>query len=298
VGRPRREPTEPGKTAPAHSAQHDHAGSVSPRRHRAHPQEGCLNRQRESLPTRVQGLPPLPGSFRATLDEGLLDLDLTLDDDALGAIDGHVRLLLAWTVAINLTSIREAAAVARLHVVDSLTAVPVLRSRGVDRFLDLGSGGGFPGLTLAPALPAERALLIDSVGKKVAFLDAAIGATGLDSRAAAAAVRAEQLAADPQHRDAWPAVTARAVGSLAELVELAFPLLRPGGCLVAWKRGTIDEELAAATRAIAEVGGGDVDIVEPGVRGLDGHKLVVATKARRTPPGFPRDPAERRRRPW
>ncbi|HEY0443242.1 MAG TPA: 16S rRNA (guanine(527)-N(7))-methyltransferase RsmG [Candidatus Limnocylindrales bacterium] len=298
MGRPRREPIEPGKTAPARSAQHDHAGSVFLRRHPAHPQEGCLIRQRESLPTRVQGLPELPATYRATLDAGLEDLGLTLTDDARAAIDGHVRLLLAWTAAINLTSIRDPAAVARLHVIDSLTAVPVLRSRGIDRLVDLGSGGGFPGLTLAAAVPTERALLIDSVGKKVAFLETAIAATNLGARAAAAAVRAEQLAADPRHRDAWPAVTARAVGSLAELVELAFPLLRPGGCLVAWKRGSIDDELQAARRAMDAVGGGDIDVVEPRVHGLEGHKLVVATKARRTPPGFPRDPAERRRRPW
>lgn len=259
---------------------------------------GCLNRQRESLPTRVRDLPHLPLEYEAALDAGLADLGLTLHADARAAIDGHVRLLLAWTSTINLTAIRAPAEVARRHVVDSLSAVPVLRERHVERLLDLGSGGGFPGLPLAAALPGLGALLVDSVGKKVAFLETAIAATGLGGRVVAAAARAESLAADPRQREVWPAVTARAVGALAELVELAFPLLQPGGCLVAWKRGTIDRELAIAGRAVEALGGGGIDVVDTRARGLEGHCLVVATKARRTGAGYPRDPAERRRRPW
>ena len=106
------------------------------------------------------------------------------------------------------------------------------------RFLDLGSGGGYPGLPLALALPAERALLVDSIAKKAAFLEVAVAAAGVAGRVEIAAARAESLAADRRHRERWPAVTVRAVASLAELVELAFPLLAPGGVLVAWKRGS------------------------------------------------------------
>lgn len=147
-------------------------------------------------------------------------------------------------------------------------------------------------------MPGLSALLVDSVGKKVAFLETAIAATGLGGRVSAAAARAESLAGDPRHRERWPAVTARAVGALAELVELAFPLLRPGGCLVAWKRGAIDRELAIGGRAVDALGGGRIDVQEIRAGGLEGHRLVIATKARRTPAGYPRDPAERRRRPW
>ena len=79
------------------------------------------------------------------------------------AIDGHARLLLAWTSAINLTAIREPAAVAVAHVVDSLTAVALMRERGISRFVDLGSGGGYPGIPLAAVVPAERALLLEPI---------------------------------------------------------------------------------------------------------------------------------------
>ena len=215
----------------------------------------------------------------------------------LAAIDGHVRLLLAWTESINLTAIRDPAGVALLHVVDSLAAVPALRARGVRRLLDLGSGGGFPGLPLAVALDAERTLLVDSVGKKVRFLETVARALGLEDRVAAEAVRAEALAHDPRDREAWPAVTARAVASLAELVEVGLPLVAPGGVLVAWKRAPIEDELDAAGPALDALRAGRVVVLEAGVPGLDDHRLIVIARGGPIPARFPRDPAERRRRP-
>jgi 16S rRNA (guanine527-N7)-methyltransferase len=188
-------------------------------------------------------------------------------------------------------------------VVDSLTGLAVLRDRAIDRFVDLGSGGGFPGIPLAAALPADRALLIDSIGKKVRFLATAIDAIGLGQRVVAEAVRAESLAASRTDRGSWPAVMARAVGSLAELVEQALPLLRPAGILVAWKRG-LGGELAAAGRALAAIDpAGRISVQPvppaPGVADLAGHVLVVVERGHAPiDPVWPRDPAARRRAPW
>ena len=257
-----------------------------------------MDRPREPLPTRVDETSPLPPSYDAALEAGLAALRLTLTPTARAAIDGHARLLLAWTTAINLTAIREPAAVALGHVVDSLSAVAVLRERGVDRFLDLGSGGGYPGLPIAATLPAARVVLLEPVAKKAAFLSVVATATGLDGTVEAAAVRAETLARDGRHRGRWPAVTARAVASLADLVELAFPLLAPAGALVAWKRGDLGDELAAAARAIEALGGGSLDVRRVEVPGLDDHLLVVATTRGAAPSAYPRDPAARKRRPW
>ena len=184
------------------------------------------------------------------------------------------------------------------HVVDSLAAVPDLRRLRIRAFVDLGSGGGFPGLPVAAALPAERALLVESIGKKARFLETAAAAVGLADSIDIAAVRAEDLAADPDHRERWPAVLARAVGSLADLVELAFPLLSTGGSLVAWKGDLSEEELAAGRRAIGGLGGGRVVVVPADTPGQPGHRLVVATKRGRTGDAFPRTPTARRRQPW
>jgi len=253
---------------------------------------------REPLPTRVEATPDLPPAYHAALDAGLAELSLALTPAARAAIDGHARLLLAWTASINLTSIRDPAAVALAHVVDSLSGLAVLRERGIDRFIDLGSGGGYPGLPIAAVLPAARTLLLEPIAKKATFLTTVAAATGLAAAVEAAPVRAEALAADVRHRGRWPAVTARAVASLGVLIELAFPLLVPGGVLIAWKRGALDDELAAAERAMTALGGGRLEVRAVDVTGLDGHRLVVATASGRVPPAYPRDPGARKRRPW
>lgn len=273
----------------------DHAGSGSTfaRRGTGQPVRGG---ERAPLPTQVDGLPDLPPSYRATLDRGLRTLGLGIASKEREAIDGHVRLLIAWNAAINLTAIRDPDAIAREHVLDSLSALPLLRARSIDAFVDLGSGGGFPGIPLALALPARRALLVESVAKKARFLETAAAAVGAGGRIGVAPARAEALAATDTEREAWPAVLARAVASLPELVELAFPLLRRGGVLIAWKRLPLAEELAAARPVLAALGGGPLEVIPCEVAGLADHLLVVASKIRPTPDGFPRAPAERRRR--
>jgi 16S rRNA (guanine527-N7)-methyltransferase len=247
---------------------------------------------------RVDATPPLPAAYEHALEAGLAEIGVDLTSDQRDAIDGHVRLLLAWNPAINLTAIRDPAEVAVAHVIDSLTALPVLRDRQVDRLVDLGSGGGFPGLPLAIALPATDAVLADSIGKKVRFLRTVVDAVGLAGRVETYAGRAESLARDARQRERWPAVTARAVAALPELVELAFPLLEPGGVLVAWKRGEIGSELAGARRAIAALGGGTLESRAVHATSLADHCLVVVSKEDDTPGRFPRDPAQRRRGPW
>ena len=298
---------------------YDDAGSGSPDGpHRHDRQEECLDRPRDPLPTRVDLCPPLPEPYVDALDAGLIALGLTLTSEARAAIDGHVRLLLAWNVAINLTAIRNPAAIAIRHVVDSLAGLAVLRARQVDRFIDLGSGGGFPGIPLAAALPADRALLIDSIGKKVRFLATVVDAVGLADHVAAESARSESLAESRADRARWPAVTARAVAPLAELIELALPLLSPSGILVAWKRGDVDDpaglggELGAARRTLGAIDPDGRIAVEPAfgdrlpatdnstdLDALADHRLVIVERG--TGPiaaTWPRDPATRRRQPW
>ncbi len=173
----------------------------------------------------------------------------------LAALEVHARLLLAWNHHINLTAFRTAEQVALLHVIDSLTAVALVRpdpggaprGRRTPRrpsLLDLGSGGGYPGLPLAVAIPCGRVALVDSVGKKARFLAVAAAAVtaalrGTDAEEpeiVALPERAEDLAEEPDHREAWDFVTARAVGSVAEVAELGLPLLHVGGRLICWKR--------------------------------------------------------------
>jgi 16S rRNA (guanine527-N7)-methyltransferase len=257
---------------------------------------------RVPLPTCVNGLDSLPDAYETVFVAGLAaamhaEQATALTPAQVEAIGDHVRLLMAWNQAINLSGIREPGAIALEHVLDSLTAIPFLRRAGVEEFIDLGSGGGFPGLPLAVALPARRAVLVESVGKKARFLATAVECVGIHDRVHVAATRAETLAADPHHRGQWQAVTARAVADMSELIELALPLLMVGGLLVAWKRRPAEEELERARMALHQVRGRVIRLEPVSVPGLEDHVLAVIEKVGETPPQFPRDPAIRRRHP-
>ena len=272
---------------------------------------------RAALPHSVDSTTPLDAAFDEVLERGLTELALPLDLPARAAIEAHARLLLAWNEHVNLSGLRTAEQVARGHVLDSLLAVQTLRALGRARpsLLDLGSGGGYPGLPLAAALPARRAALVDSIGKKAAFLEVAAAAVGAALRAAPAsatrlpelavlAQRAEDLAEEHDQREKWDIVTARAVGSVAEVAELGLPLVHVGGHVVCWKMAGpssgLAAEIAAAGRVIQAVGGGTARVVTlPAAAkvGLAGHCLVVIRKSRPTPGRYPRSPGERRRRP-
>ncbi|MEO8470326.1 MAG: 16S rRNA (guanine(527)-N(7))-methyltransferase RsmG [Chloroflexota bacterium] len=233
----------------------------------------------------------------ASASDALDEVGVHLDGDMRTALSTHVRLMLAWNEAINLTAIIDPAAIARRHIVDSLAAVPVLRDGPSDRLVDIGSGAGFPGLPLAVVQPWQVALA-DSVGKKAAFLRTAVAVMGLEDRVSVRNARAETL-----ERGMWDIVTARAVGSLSDLVEIGLPLLRPGGRLIIWKRGDLTDEFAAARRASRAMGGSDPrwhPHPEAVTRAADlgGHGVVVVARVGASPTEYPRDPATRKRRPW
>ncbi|HUG48790.1 MAG TPA: RsmG family class I SAM-dependent methyltransferase [Candidatus Limnocylindria bacterium] len=265
---------------------------------------------RPPLPRTVDGLPQLEPAFSQVVDAGLQRLGLELTAGGRSAIDAQARLLLAWSPFVNLTALRDAEQIARGHVLDSLTALPLLRRLAPRRLLDLGSGAGYPGLPLAACLPAADCALVDSVGKKQAFLSVAADAALAALREAgeqppnilALAERAEDLAQEADQREAWDVTTARAVGSLAEVLELCLPLTRVGGHVVAWKRrppdGSLEREMGAARRVLQAAGGSRPRLKQaPGLAqlGLPEHVLVVVRKVRPTPHHYPRPPAERRR---
>ena len=257
--------------------------------------------QRAALPDSVDATVPLDPIFDQVLEHGLTTLALPLDRAQRDAIAGHMRLLLAWNEHINLSGLRSVEQIARGHVLDALLAVSALREICGDKpsLLDLGSGGGFPGLPLAVALPAGRAALVDSIGKKAAFLRVVADAVKDVVQVDVLAERAEDLADEPDQREAWDVVTARAVGSVAEVAELGLPLVRVGGHLVAWK-SKAESEISDARRIIGSVGGANARVIElPAADdvGLPGRCLVVIDKVRPTPDGFPRGAGERRRRP-
>jgi 16S rRNA (guanine527-N7)-methyltransferase len=184
----------------------------------------------------------------------------------------------------------------QVHVADSLTGLEVAELREARRIADVGAGAGFPGLVLAVALPAAQVDLIESVARKCEFMRRAAEAAGI-ANASVLNTRSEDLAA-VEGREAYDAVSARAVGRLSTLAELASPLLKPNGVLVAWKgRRDVDEEqqLENASTALAVRPEAILDVGDRA--GSEHRHLHVVRKSGPTPENLPRKPGIAKKRP-
>jgi 16S rRNA (guanine527-N7)-methyltransferase len=184
----------------------------------------------------------------------------------------------------------------RVHVADSLTGLEVPDLARAGRIADVGAGAGFPGLGLAVALPAAQVDLIESVGRKCAFMERAAAAAGIVN-ATVLNSRSEDHAAG-SGREAYDAVTARAVGRLSTLAELASPLLKPNGVLVAWKGKRDEEEEAQLANAAETLAMHPESILDVGDRAGSAHRhLHIIRKSGPTPSNLPRNPGIAKKRP-
>jgi 16S rRNA (guanine527-N7)-methyltransferase len=232
-------------------------------------------------------------------------LDALLDSAALpelppgfaDAVQHYVALLLSANARLNLTRVVEPEAVARLHILDALSALPILDELAPASAVDLGSGGGVPGIPLALARPDVRWTLVDSVGKKARALRGFVRALALRN-VEVVAERAEIIGRAAAHRERYDFVAARACAPIPVLAELALPLLRTGGRLLAWKGPLTDadDEIHRGRAAAGQLGGGELEI-RPSLTELGDHTFVVVPKVRPTPARFPRRPGDPARRP-
>jgi 16S rRNA (guanine527-N7)-methyltransferase len=198
------------------------------------------------------------------------------------------------TEPASVTAVRDPAQAVEAHVADSLDGLAAEPLRAPAGVADLGSGAGFPGLVLAVARPAATVALVESVGRKAAFLRAAADALELGNVVVVNA-RAESW---PAGLGAHDAVTARALAPLPVLVEYAAPLLRKGGHLVAWKGRRDEGEEADGAAAAAALGLGAPTVVRAAPRpGADERHLHVFAKIAPTPAGYPRREGMARKRP-
>jgi 16S rRNA (guanine527-N7)-methyltransferase len=184
----------------------------------------------------------------------------------------------------------------RVHVLDSLTGLEVPALRGARRIADVGAGAGFPGLVLAVALPEAQVDLVESVGRKCEFMRGATEAAGIGN-AVVLNTRSEDLAA-ADGRESYDVVTARAVGRLSTLAELASPLLKPNGVLVAWKGKRDAEEEQQLQSASEALTMSPEQIIDVGDRAGSEHRhLHVIRKTGPTPASLPRNPGIAKKRP-
>jgi 16S rRNA (guanine527-N7)-methyltransferase len=231
----------------------------------------------------------------ALLAETAAAWGLPLTDEQIAQFAAYADELRRWNAHTNLTRIIEPTDMVVRLFLDALACAQHWGA-APHRLADLGSGAGFPGLPLKILRPALRLTLVESVGKKAAFLRHIVAHLGL-SEVQVLQARAEAVGHDPAHRAAYDVVTARAVAELRVLAEYGLPLLRSGGRLLAPKGADIDAELAATGPALHKLGG-HLLAVEPVV--LPGHEprpLVIIRKTGTTPAAYPRAVGVPARRP-
>jgi 16S rRNA (guanine527-N7)-methyltransferase len=217
-----------------------------------------------------------------------------LDPRGRAALETVLRLLQEERASVS--SVTAPPEAWKVHVEDSLTGLEVEDLRKAERIADIGSGAGFPGLVLAIALPQAEIDLIESVGRKCAFIERAIEAAGIGN-GRVLCERSEEAAA-AAGREAYDAVTARAVGRLSTLAELASPLLREGGLLVAWKGKRDEEEEEQLGRAAEGLAMRPEALLDVGDRAGSRHRhLHVVRKVGPTPTDLPRRPGIAKKRP-
>ena len=220
--------------------------------------------------------------MKTTLCEGLPLLGLELSEDAADTLCAFGEGVVKQNEVMNLTAITEPDKVARLHLLDSLTLLTLENFKG-KTVIDVGCGAGFPGVPLKIACPEAKVTLLDSLGKRMNWLESFLPTLGITARYITA--RAEE--AVTEHREAFDYATSRAVARLNILLELTAPYVRVGGKVLAMKGALAQEELAECGNAIKKLGLKLEAVKEFPIDGTN-HAVIVLRKVAPTPRQYPR----------
>ncbi len=215
-------------------------------------------------------------------------LGIRLSGEQIDQFHKYYELLIHRNKVMNLTAITEPQEVYVKHFFDSLTLARALPLKQIESMIDVGTGAGFPGITLKIAFPHLKLVLLDSLKKRVGFLQEVV--TGLRlTRAECIHGRAEELAHQAKYRQAFDLATARAVARLNVLAEYCLPFVRVGGHFVAMKGSAVDEEVQEAKQALHKLGKASLSTISLELpEGMGARHLLVMKKRDNSPKTYPR----------
>ena len=221
------------------------------------------------------------------LRAGLTRLGLRPSEQAIEKLNLYCDLLLEKNQVMNLTAIKDPSEVVKFHFLDSAALLPTKALAG-KKVIDVGTGAGFPGLVLKILDPSIELTLLDTLGKRIEWLQEVSHCLGLEGVTFLKG-RAEELSHRPEYRDRYDVAVSRALAAMPMLAELCLPYVKQGGLFFAMKSNKTDEEIQSAEEIIAKLGGDKpfvMDYLVPGTEVY--HRLVTVYKSEITPKEYPR----------
>ncbi|MBQ1918958.1 MAG: 16S rRNA (guanine(527)-N(7))-methyltransferase RsmG [Schwartzia sp.] len=227
-------------------------------------------------------------SFAEILKKAAEEYGISLSETQLQQFDRYQELLVEWNQKMNLTALTEPKDVAIKHMIDSVSVYDEKWFSEGMSVIDVGTGAGFPGLPLKILCPSLKVTLLDSLNKRVKFLETVVSELGLSDIVCVHA-RAEEAARQKQYREKFDAVVSRAVARLPILAEYDLPFVRVGGFFAAMKGAKYEEEAEEAKKAVKLLGGGEPVLREIKLPGLEDKRgIIYIRKEKKTPSVYPR----------
>ena len=220
------------------------------------------------------------------LKEKLNEFNIEISDYQLEKFNRYMKLLLEWNEKVNLTAIVEPDEVKIKHFLDSLTVLKYIKNE--DKVIDIGTGAGFPGIPLKIMEPDTKITLLDSLNKRINFLNIVIEELGLKNIEAIHG-RAEEFARNKLYREKYDVAVSRAVANLSTLTEYMLPFVKVGGRCICMKGANVKEELDKAKNAIQELGGKIDKIDNFYLSNNDNERnIIIIKKVKETKSKYPR----------